>query len=52
MFYAKKSTIEELKNFINALTKYDKEVDEFYDPYYGALSQGKIPYNGCNSSTF
>ena len=46
MFYAKKSTIEDLRNFINALTEYDEEVDGFYDPYYGALSQGKIRYNG------
>ena len=43
MFYAKKSTIEELKSFINALTEYDEKVDVFYDPFYGVLSQGKIP---------
>ena len=52
MFYAKKSTIKELRNFINALTEYAVDVDVFYDPYYGALSQGKIPYNGDGSSTF
>ena len=52
MFYAKKSTIEDLRNFINALPEYDEELDEFYSPYCGALSQGKIPYNGCCSRTF
>lgn len=52
MFYAKKSNIEELRNFINALTEYDEKVDVSYDPYYGALSQGKLPYNDYNSSTF
>ena len=52
MFYAKKSTINELRNFICDLTEYDVDVDVFYDPYYGALSQGKIPYNDYDSSTF
>ena len=52
MFYAKKSTINELRNFICDLTEYDVDVDVFYDPYYGALNQGKIPYNDYDSSTF
>lgn len=52
MFYAKKTTVEELKNFIYGLTGNNNSDDYCNDSYHEALYQGKIPRNGFNSSTF